>query len=105
VQIDFYYFADCPSHEDALARLKSLLAQEGLTADIRVAEVMSEEEAEDLAFIGSPTIRVDGEDIDPGAAERHDYGLSCRVYQRADGRISPLPPPEMIAAALRRAAT
>jgi hypothetical protein len=105
VQIDFYYFADCPSHEDALARLKSVLAQEGLTADIRVAEVMSEEEAEDLAFIGSPTIRIDGDDIDPSAAEQHDYGLSCRGYRRADGRISPLPPPEMIAAALRRAAT
>ena len=67
-------------------------------------EVTAEAEAERLRFPGSPTIRVDGADIDPGGAEDQQFGLTCRVYRRADGRVSPLPDPERIRAALRAAA-
>jgi hypothetical protein len=50
-------------------------------------------------FLGSPTVRVDGVDIDPRAAERVDFGVKCRIY-RSDHGQSPLPPEEWIAAAL-----
>jgi hypothetical protein len=50
-------------------------------------------------FLGSPTVRVDGVDIDPSAAERADFGVKCRLY-RSDHGQSPLPPEEWIAAAL-----
>jgi hypothetical protein len=104
MRIDFLYYADCPSHEQALARLREVLTGEGVDADIAITEVTSDEEAEHLRFLGSPTIRIGGADIDAMAESRHDYALTCRAYTRADGRITPLPPPELIQAAVRRAA-
>lgn len=103
MQIDFLFFADCPSHETALARLRQVLDEEQIEADVRVIEVTSDDQARELAFIGSPTIRIDGHDIDPQAAAQ-PYGLACRAYRTADGRITPLPQAELIRAALRRAA-
>lgn len=37
------------------------------------------------SFLGSPSIRVDGRDIEPGAQARTDYVLSCRLYRTEDG--------------------
>jgi hypothetical protein len=42
-------------------------------------------------FVGSPTIRVDGVDVQPPVGE--PFGLTCRVYHRRDGRVSPTPDP------------
>jgi len=70
-------------------------------AAVEVAEVTAEADAERMRFPGSPTIRVDGADVDPGGAGEQPFGLTCRVYRRADGRVSPLPDPERISAALR----
>jgi hypothetical protein len=100
MRIDFYYYADCPSHEQALERLREEMRSAGVEAEIAVIEVVDEEQARALRFIGSPTIRVDGVDIDPTAGRHTDYGLSCRAYTRPDGRITPLPPRELIQAAL-----
>jgi hypothetical protein len=52
-------------------------------------------------FIGSPTIRIDGVDVQPTAQE--PYGLTCRVYHRRDGRVSPTPDPADVRDALRAA--
>lgn len=59
------------------------------------------EEAEAYRFLGSPTLRVDGRDIEPGADERTDFGFKCRVYRGAAG-LRPTPPDELIVAALDR---
>ena len=72
-------------------------------AGVEVTEVTAEFDADRLRFPGSPTIRVNGGDIDPGGAEEQQFGLTCRVYRRADGQVSPLPDPERIRAALRAA--
>lgn len=102
MHIDFLYFEDCPSHEAALERLRGVLAEEGVEAGIEVTEVENEEQAQDLRFVGSPTIRVEGRDIDP--PREQSYALTCRAYQLEDGRISPLPSEAMIRSALRSAA-
>lgn len=62
----------------------------GLDPDsLSVREVPTEEAAERDRFVGSPTIRIDGVDIqDPGD---EPLGLTCRVYRLRDGRYSPLP--------------
>jgi hypothetical protein len=67
------------------------------TVDVR--EVKTEEDAEREAFIGSPTIRVDGRDVAP-PPEGEPTGLSCRVYLLRDGRVSPVPDPEDLRDAL-----
>lgn len=100
MQIDFLYFEDCPSHEKALARLREVLHEEGLQAEIRIHKMETDEQAQEWRFAGSPTILVNGEDIVP--TDETLYSLSCRVYQWEDGRFSPLPSPQMIRRGLQR---
>lgn len=95
MRIDFLYFEDCPSHEQALERLQKVLKEEEVEADISVTEVTTEEQALDIEFLGSPTIRVENQDIDP-VLDHPNYALSCRTYHLEDGRISPLPSEAMI---------
>lgn len=95
MRIDFLYFEDCPSHEQALERLRKVLKEEGVEAKIAVTEVTTDEQALDLEFAGSPTIRIEGRDIDPHL-EQPNYALACRTYHLEDGRISPLPSETMI---------
>ncbi|NOZ28081.1 MAG: DUF2703 domain-containing protein [Chloroflexi bacterium] len=103
MKICFLYYEDCPSHEQALARLRQVMAEEGVQEEIEIIKVETEEQAQALQFIGSPTIRVDGRDIDPPPPDAY-YALTCRAYRLEDGRISPLPSTEMIRRALRSAA-
>lgn len=99
MQIDFLYYADCPSHEAALARLKAVMAETGIDAPVHITEVTTDAEAQALRFAGSPTIRIDGADIDP-LPESAAYSLTCRVYRLENGRFSPLPDPATIRRAL-----
>lgn len=103
MRIDFLYFEDCPSHEQALERLRKVLAEEDIEADISVVEVDTEEQARDLEFAGSPTILVEGRDISPHL-ELPNYALTCRTYQLEDGRISPLPSEAMLRRTIRAVA-
>jgi hypothetical protein len=103
MRIEFLYWEECPSHEQALARLREVLAEEGIRAPIEVLRVDTDEEARRLRFPGSPTIRVDGADIAP--PPDLPAGLSCRVYHTEDGRVTPLPTKAMIRRALRAALT
>jgi hypothetical protein len=69
--------------------------------EIEVTEIRGQADAARLDFPGSPTIRVGGLDIQPPGPEQ-PKGLTCRVYRRRDGRISPLPDPADIRGALER---
>ncbi|MEM6282291.1 MAG: DUF2703 domain-containing protein [Chloroflexota bacterium] len=104
MDIHFLYFEDCPSHDVALARLREVMAEEGIAAEIRITKVETEEEAENRGFVGSPTILVNGKDIVPPPPDTPAM-LTCRVYHWADGRFSPLPSPDMIRNALAQKTT
>ena len=99
VRVSFLYYEDCPSHNLALERLREVMAEEDTPGEVEVVKVETEEQARELRFVGSPTIRVDGQDIDLPTESR--YALTCRVYRLEDGRISPLPAKDMIRRALR----
>lgn len=101
INIRFLYWEGCPSHGEALERLRQAIDEEGIHAKVEVLEVETDEQAEKLRFIGSPTIHINGQDIDPASTPR--YALTCRSYRLEDGRISPLPSLTMIRSALRRA--
>lgn len=100
MKVTFLYFEDCPSQDQALERLHSVMAEEGLEAELEIIKVETDEQARHLHFVGSPTILVDGRDIVPPPADAVP-GLTCRAYQLEDGRISPLPSVGMIRRALR----
>jgi hypothetical protein len=90
MEIEFLYWEECPSHPEALALLEEVLAERGIEAEIRMREVQTHEAAAEERFPGSPTIRIDGRDVDPAGAEVPP-SLSCRTYRLPDGRVSPVP--------------
>ena len=102
MKIEYRFFADCLSHEEGLARLRKVLAEEKIDVPVEVVEVKSDDQARRLGFIGSPSILIDGRDIDPTGLEGQITGLTCRVYRLAEGRFSALPSMEMIRGALRK---
>lgn len=101
MRIEFLYWEQCPSHEEALRRLRQVLQEEGIEDPVEIIRVDTDEDAERLRFPGSPTIRFDGVDIQPEGAQRMGSALTCRTYW-VNGRVSPLPTAEMIREALRR---
>jgi hypothetical protein len=99
--VELLWWAGCPSTERALAELRGVMAALGLAAaEIKVSEVVSEEQAREREFRGSPTILIAGQDPFAGDGEE-EVGLSCRVYRRRDGRVSPTPDPEDLRDALQ----
>ena len=100
MRVELLYFDGCPSYEALLPALRELLASEGIRDEIEMRKVETIEEAERERFLGSPTVRIDGEDVDPSAPEHDDFGLKCRLYRTGTG-LKPVPPEEWIRAALR----
>jgi hypothetical protein len=101
LRVTLQYWEECPSHDQALARLRKVLEDEGVHVEIELVKVESEEQAMRLRFVGSPTILVNDVDIDPPTTSY--YGLTCRAYRLEDGRISPLPSERMIRRAVQEA--
>jgi hypothetical protein len=102
--VEFLWWRECPSWERALDMLREQMDAAGLDRDsIESREIDTEEAAEREEFVGSPTIRVDGRDVQP-PPEDDPAGLVCRVYRRRDGRASPLPDAGEVREALRAAA-
>ena len=99
MNIDVLYFDGCPTHPGAAAMVDQVVTELGVEAVVRQVNVLTDEEAAERKFLGSPSIHVDGVDIDPGAVGRTDFGLRCRVYPSADG-LAGLPPRNWLEAAL-----
>ncbi|HEY5649699.1 MAG TPA: DUF2703 domain-containing protein [Nitrospiria bacterium] len=95
LEIDFLFWKECPSYPKALERLQKVLNDRGLQAEIRHVEVKSEEDAVKWRFTGSPTIRINGRDIDPKMSGDQPYRLTCRVYYNPEGRPTPVPTEDM----------
>jgi len=100
--VDLLYFQGCPNHEPARILVQSVLAENGIEADIREIEITNVMDAQAQRFLGSPTVRVDGVDVDSSARARTQFGLMCRVY-REGHRATSVPTRDMIMHALRRA--
>jgi hypothetical protein len=102
MRVEFLFWAGCPSYPKALADLREALLETGHDPDrLIVREVDSEAGARAQEFVGSPTIRIDGVDVQP--LDDEPTGLTCRVYRRRDGRMSPTPDPVDLRDALRAA--
>jgi len=104
VRVELLYWAGCPSYPKALSDLRQALSEARLHPDcVVVREVESERRAAEERFVGSPTIRIDGVDVQPPSGE--PVALTCRAYRRRDGRISPTPDPADLRDALRAASS
>jgi hypothetical protein len=117
-ELELLWWEGCPSTDRARSELALALAELGLPdAEVRMREICTDAQARAAGFGGSPTILIDGQDLigatptrprdrEQGDGDGDDSGgLSCRIYRRRDGRISPTPDPDDLRDALRRAAT
>jgi hypothetical protein len=100
VRIELLHWEGCPSTPEARELVERVLAEHELDVPVELREVTTQAEAEALRFPGSPTIRVDGRDIDPAGAKGRP-ALNCRIYKLPDGRVSPVPAREQLEEALR----
>ena len=100
MKIEILYFEGCPNHEPADRAVREVLAELNVDAEITHVDVPDEATAARVRFPGSPTIRVDGEDVAPEEANG-SYSLRCRIYQTSSG-MTGLPDIEAIRAAIRR---
>ncbi|HET6866426.1 MAG TPA: hypothetical protein VFH80_10965 [Solirubrobacteraceae bacterium] len=103
MNVELLWWEGCPSTEGALEAVREALSDLGLSnVEVHRREIATDDDAQAAGFVGSPTILIDGEDLVPAAADE-TIGLSCRVYRRRDGRISPIPDPDDLREALQRA--
>ena len=80
-----------------------VLADAQVAAEIREIEIADDEDVRTNKFLGSPTVRIDGVDIEPAARARDGYGMTCRVYRIGD-EATGTPPRRLIEDAIRNAA-
>ena len=86
-QVEFLYFDGCPSSQAALSNLRSVLDEQELSVDLKTVLVNSPDEAEEAGFQGSPSIRIDGRDIE---GREEGFSFNCRLYAIA-GKLTGIP--------------
>jgi glutaredoxin len=97
VRVEVFYIDGCPNHKTVVERVKKVLKQERVSVEPIEIEIHDETEAKKMGFFGSPTIRVNGRDVDPRSRARTATGVACRYYTGG------LPSEDMICAAVREA--
>jgi hypothetical protein len=98
MKMEILYFDGCPTYLQAEKTLRGILAEEDIEAGVELVAVNTDEEAQEVRFPGSPTIRVDGRDLFP-VPERAEYALGCRMYATPEG-LKGSPTAEMLKEAL-----
>ncbi len=103
-EVELLWFADCPNHTTARQMLQEVIAELVPGTRIRDLDATDPIAAQQARFPGSPTIRVDGLDVDPSYVDPGDYTPRCRLYRTAAG-LRGLPDRRWVEDALRRAGT
>ena len=101
MKIEILYIPGCPNHHPAVERVRGALAAEGIAAEILQVEIADEGTAHRLGFAGSPSVRIDGVDVEGGAPG--GAGLSCRTYVSGSVREG-VPSLDVLRRAVRSAA-
>lgn len=102
MKIEVLYFEGCPNHKPAVERVQQLLREEGVSAEVLEVNVSDAATAQNLGLLGSPSIRVNGLDVEPAARSVRDFGMMCRTYL-VNGRREGLPSRETLRQAIREA--
>ncbi|MEN8183064.1 MAG: hypothetical protein ABFS46_11075 [Myxococcota bacterium] len=97
--IEVLFFDGCPNQEPTLELAREVVRELGIEAEIREVRVRDSDEAQRLRFLGSPSVRVDGVDIDPQAPSVTKFSFCCRMYGE-----SGVPSRELLVAALNEGA-
>ncbi len=99
MKVELLYSDDCPNWQQTLEELTAVLKEFHIDDEVETTLVASQQQAERLEFPGTPTVRIDGMDVDaeiPGT----EYTLEPRTYLGEDGEETGRPPKEWLAAAV-----
>ena len=102
MKIEVLYFAGCPNSAPTISLVREVVRESGVeaeVAEVAEVEVLSAEQAQSLGFLGSPTVRVDGLDVEPEARAATQFGFGCRTYVDA-GRRTGTPTAAMLRSAI-----
>ncbi|MGZ4903746.1 MAG: PRC-barrel domain-containing protein [Halobacteriota archaeon] len=101
--IEVLYYSDCPHYQETPQTIRDLLAEEGLTADVRSTDLTEDAQAEkSRPSLSSPTVLLNETDIAPPFDDYYGpRGGHCRIYEY-NGEMYPYPPKELIRSALKR---
>jgi hypothetical protein len=83
--VEVLYVRDCPHYAGALALVERVRAELGIDAELRSSLIGDQAAAERARFPGSPTIRVDGRDVEPTSPATRMASLACRLYRHEHG--------------------
>ncbi len=100
MRVELLYWDGCPSVSEVRELLTAALAAGGITEPIVEREIVTHDDAVAERFPGSPTILIDGVEIDAAGAEIR-YSRCCHIYRLPDGRVSPVPGRQQLEEALR----
>jgi hypothetical protein len=101
--VEVLVVSGCPGTELAIARIRQATEALNIETNLRFVTIDDEQQARALGFVGSPTVRVEGIDVEAEAIVGRPTGLSCRLYG-GDGLVERAPPLELIQAALAKSA-
>jgi hypothetical protein len=85
VSVEILYFEGCPNHKAARALVERVARDEGIGVALSMVNLPDAEAAKQMRFLGSPSVRVEGIDVEPGAEKRTEFVDGCRVYRTEDG--------------------
>jgi hypothetical protein len=100
--VEVLYVQDCPHYPGTLALVQRVLTELGIVAEVHPTLVVDQAAAEQARFAGSPTVRVDGRDVEPGSEPPSEIVVGCRLY-RHEHRFAGHPAEAWVRAALLRA--
>ena len=102
MKIEVFYIAGCPNRQPAVERVKELSQEFRLPGNLLEVPVTDSASAIAVRFLGSPTIHVNGVDIEPSSRTSSQFGLTCRMYLDGPQREG-VPSVELIRRALLEA--
>ena len=102
--VEVFYIDSCPNHQPTVDRVNEVLEEMGLTADVMDIRVADSGSAVATRFLGSPTVHVNGIDVEPSARTANQFGVMCRTYLDESQRQG-VPSTELIRQALLESTT
>ncbi len=102
MKIELLYFDGCLGYQTALKYLREVIAEKKLGVGVEMVKIENDEQAVARRFLGSPSIRLNGRDIEPGAGGIKDFSMRCRLYLE-DDKVNELPSKKMIHRAIDEA--
>lgn len=96
MKVRVFFFDGCPNHRGTLELLRDAARELGVAIELEPIPVSPESDLARLRFLGSPTVQVNGVDIEPSARSRTDFAFGCRVYGPTGG----VPPRHLVLEAL-----